>query len=102
MTCQRGHVQLQNGNSDSLFASHSDGQQGQRSFSMDQNGGRLPAEGGDEDEPAQRKSPAQMTDLERHGLPGLLETIRSDNSGVSSLAIGHDLTTLGLDLNSSE
>ena len=43
-----------------------------------------------------------MTTLEKFGLPGLLDTIRSENPDVSSLAIGHDLTTLGLDLNSSE
>lgn len=48
------------------------------------------------------KSPGQMTELDRFGLNGLLEMIRSDNSDVSSLAVGHDLTTLGLELNSTE
>ena len=45
---------------------------------------------------------SQMSELDRFGLSGLLEIIRNDNPDVASLAIGHDLTTLGLDLNSSE
>jgi hypothetical protein len=44
----------------------------------------------------------QMSDIDRFGLKGLLEMIRSDNSDISNLAIGQDLTALGLDLNSSE
>ena len=43
-----------------------------------------------------------MTELDKFGLPGLLDSVRSENPDVSNLAIGHDLTTLGLDLNSSE
>ena len=45
---------------------------------------------------------SQMNDLDRFGLAGLLETIRSDNPDVSGLANGQDLTSLGLDLNSQE
>ena len=45
---------------------------------------------------------SQMSELDRYGLPGLLEMIRNEDPNVSSLAIGHDLTSLGLDLNSSE
>ncbi|MCJ1478568.1 hypothetical protein MMC13_007249 [Lambiella insularis] len=45
---------------------------------------------------------SQMSELDRFGLAGILETIRSDNQDVSGLAIGQDLTTLGLDLNSQE
>ena len=45
---------------------------------------------------------SQMSELDRYGLAGLLEMIRNENVDVSSLAIGHDLTSLGLDLNSSE
>ena len=44
----------------------------------------------------------QMTALERWGLPGLLATVRSENPDVASLAIGQDLTQLGLNLNSPE
>ena len=45
---------------------------------------------------------SHMNDLDRYGLAGLLEMIRSENPEVSQLVIGHDLTSLGLDLNSQE
>ena len=48
------------------------------------------------------KTPTKMTPLEKWGIPGLLEKIRSNNPDESAMVIGHDLTTLGLDLNSSE
>ena len=102
---------LQNGSNDtSLFSglndlqhrpSHNQSQQG-RSV---QNQAELPnesAEGSDGTNAGDFKKPNQMSELDRFGLRGLLETIRSDNSDVSSLAIGHDLTTLGLNLNSIE
>jgi CCR4-NOT transcription complex subunit 2 len=41
-----------------------------------------------------------MSPLDRYGLLGLFSTMRSASPATSSLAIGHDLTTLGLDLNS--
>ncbi|KAL9020816.1 MAG: hypothetical protein Q9185_002000 [Variospora sp. 1 TL-2023] len=44
----------------------------------------------------------QMVPIDRWGLAGLLATIRSDNPDVAGLAIGQDLTQLGLDLNSQE
>ena len=44
---------------------------------------------------------SQMSDLEKYGLPGLLAMIRNPSQDISSLAIGQDLTALGLDLNSS-
>ena len=44
----------------------------------------------------------QMSELDRFGLPGLLATVRSENVDVASLAIGQDLTQLGLNLNSPE
>ena len=44
----------------------------------------------------------QGSDLDRWGLQGLLETIRHDNPDVSGLARGQELTSLGLNLNSSE
>ncbi|KAL8754163.1 MAG: hypothetical protein Q9184_005200 [Pyrenodesmia sp. 2 TL-2023] len=44
----------------------------------------------------------QMAAIDRWGLAGLLATIRSDNPDVAGLAIGQDLTQLGLDLNSQD
>jgi hypothetical protein len=44
----------------------------------------------------------QLNDAEKYGLPGLLDAMRNENNENFNLAIGHDLTTLGLDLNSSE
>lgn len=52
--------------------------------------------------PTTRTAPGQMTDEQKYGLPGLLDAIRNDNNENFNLAIGHDLTSLGLDLNSSE
>lgn len=45
---------------------------------------------------------AQMSDLERFGLSGLLRMIHSESPDVASLAVGQDLMTLGLDLNQAE
>lgn len=45
---------------------------------------------------------SQMNALDRFGLPGLLAIVRSDNPDVAGLAIGQDLTQLGLNLNSPE
>ena len=45
---------------------------------------------------------SQMSDLDRFGLAGILAMVRNDNQDLASLAIGQDLTQLGLDLNSSE
>lgn len=45
---------------------------------------------------------SQMSPLDRFGLAGLLATVRSENPDVASLAIGQDLTQLGLNLNSPE
>ncbi|CAK47590.1 uncharacterized protein An02g03090 [Aspergillus niger] len=42
---------------------------------------------------------AEMSELDKFGLAGLLRMIHSDNADVSSLAVGQDLMTLGLDLN---
>ncbi|KAF1946842.1 hypothetical protein EJ02DRAFT_430401 [Clathrospora elynae] len=44
------------------------------------------------------KKLSEMTDSERYGLPGLLSMIPLDSSDYSSLAMGQDLTVLGLDL----
>ena len=53
--------------------------------------------------PHRTKTPlSQMSELDRFGIAGLLETLRSENPDMSGLAIGQDLTTLGLDLNSQE
>ena len=53
-------------------------------------------------QPRERTPLSQMSELDRWGLPGLLETVRNENPDVASLAVGHDLMTLGLDLNSTE
>lgn len=45
---------------------------------------------------------AQMSDKDRFGLAGLLGMIHSENPDVSSLAIGQDLMSLGLDINQPE
>jgi CCR4-NOT transcription complex subunit 2 len=45
---------------------------------------------------------AQMGELDRFGLAGLLRMIHSESPDVASLAVGQDLMTLGLDLNQPE
>lgn len=54
---------------------------------------------------ASHQQPQQQTDAEkqaRFGLLGLLDVIRMTNADLNTLALGSDLTTLGLNLNSSE
>lgn len=48
------------------------------------------------------KKLSDMTDSERYGLPGLLSMIPMDSPDYSSLAMGQDLTVLGLDLRRPE
>jgi CCR4-NOT transcription complex subunit 2 len=48
------------------------------------------------------KKLAEMTDSERYGLPGLLSMIPLESPDYSSLAMGQDLTVLGLDLSRPE
>lgn len=43
-----------------------------------------------------------MNELERYGLPGLLAMIPNESNDHSSLAVGQDLTALGLDLSRPE
>ena len=43
-----------------------------------------------------------MNEPDRFGLAGLLEIIRNENTQMGTLAIGEDLTALGLDLNRPE
>ncbi|KAJ5105598.1 hypothetical protein NUU61_002945 [Penicillium alfredii] len=45
---------------------------------------------------------AQMSEIDRFGLAGLLRMIHSESPDVASLAVGQDLMTLGLDLNQPE
>ncbi|KAJ5175998.1 uncharacterized protein N7482_001875 [Penicillium canariense] len=45
---------------------------------------------------------AQMSELDRFGLSGLLRMIHSESPDVAGLAVGQDLMTLGLDLNQPE
>jgi CCR4-NOT transcription complex subunit 2 len=51
---------------------------------------------------APHKRLADMTDVERYGLPGLLSMIPLESPDYSSLAMGQDLTVLGLDLSRPE
>jgi len=50
----------------------------------------------------QHKKLADMTESERYGLPGLLSMIPLESPDYSSLAVGQDLTVLGLDLSRPE
>lgn len=45
---------------------------------------------------------SNMTELERYGLPGLLTMISDHSPDHSTLAVGQDLTVVGLDLNRPE
>lgn len=45
---------------------------------------------------------ADMSELDKFGLAGLLRMIHSDSPDVAGLAVGQDLMTLGLDLNQLE
>ena len=45
---------------------------------------------------------SEMTELEQYGLEGLFARINPSHPDHSSLALGHDLTTLGIDLNSPD
>lgn len=51
---------------------------------------------------AQHKRLAEMTEAERYTLPGLLSMIPLESPDYSSLAVGQDLTVLGLDLSRPE
>ncbi|KAL1598630.1 hypothetical protein SLS60_007770 [Paraconiothyrium brasiliense] len=51
---------------------------------------------------ASHKKLADMTEAERYTLPGLLSMIPMDSPDYSSLAVGQDLTVLGLDLSRPE
>lgn len=48
------------------------------------------------------KKLSDMTDSERYGLPGLLSMIPMESPDYSTLAMGQDLTVLGLDLSRPE
>ena len=45
---------------------------------------------------------SQMADIDRFGLKGLLAMTDAESLDYNKILAGHDLTTLGLDLNSSE
>lgn len=53
-------------------------------------------------QPTQHKKLSDMTESERYGLPGLLSMIPLESPDYSSLAVGQDLTVLGLDLSRPE
>ncbi|KAK3068810.1 hypothetical protein LTS18_000517, partial [Coniosporium uncinatum] len=50
-------------------------------------------------QPPQRKRIRDMTPMEKFGLPGLLAKLPPDSPDYDPLAVGQDLTVLGLDLN---
>ncbi|KAJ5565736.1 hypothetical protein N7535_007374 [Penicillium sp. DV-2018c] len=81
---------------------------GQRNFSDPQQlQQRLPENTESQDVPSAPQSTeqpplAQMSELDRFGLAGLLRMIHSESPDVASLAVGQDLMTLGLDLNQAE
>lgn len=43
-----------------------------------------------------------MSDVDKYGIAGLLRIVRNESADVASLAVGQDLTVLGLDLNQAE
>ncbi len=45
---------------------------------------------------------ASMSELDRFGLAGLLQMIRNESSDIGAIAVGQDLTALGLELNQPE
>ena len=53
-------------------------------------------------QPSQYKKLSEMSESERYGLPGLLSMIPLESPDYSSLAVGQDLTVLGLDLSRPE
>ncbi|BCS18089.1 NOT2/NOT3/NOT5 family protein [Aspergillus puulaauensis] len=55
-----------------------------------------------QDSGAEQQPLAEMSELDKFGLAGLLRMIHSDSADVASLAVGQDLMTLGLDLNQPE
>lgn len=66
---------------------------------------QLGLEGDASESPHTTKPPeslASMSELDRYGLAGLLHMIRNEGSDIGTLAIGQDLTALGLDLNQPE
>jgi len=50
-------------------------------------------------QPPQRKRIRDITPMEKFGLPGLLAKLPPDSPDYDPLAVGQDLTVLGLDLN---
>lgn len=69
---------------------------------MDQNYGGESLGSPNAQQAPQHKKLSEMTESERYGLPGLLSTIPFDSPDYSSLALGQDLTVLGLDLSRPE
>ncbi|KAI9693110.1 MAG: hypothetical protein M1822_005105 [Bathelium mastoideum] len=49
-----------------------------------------------------KKRISEMTELEQYSLEGLFARINPNHPDHSPLALGHDLTTLGIDLNSAD
>ncbi|KAI9890300.1 MAG: hypothetical protein M1814_004336 [Vezdaea aestivalis] len=76
-------------------------------FQSDPRQGQQQYEGDFSESPQATQSPdeqslSQMADLDKYGLRGLLAMIRHEGSDIGALAVGQDLTALGLDLNQHE
>ena len=59
------------------------------------------------DSPQTTQSPddlslSHMSEIDKFGLKGLLALIRHESADIGALAVGQDLTQLGLDLNQPE
>lgn len=75
---------------------------GQRSQQLDQPFGASGNVDSNTAQPSLHKKLAEMSDKERYGLPGLLSMIPLESQDYSPLAMGQDLTVLGLDLSRPE
>ncbi|PGH17840.1 hypothetical protein AJ80_04663 [Polytolypa hystricis UAMH7299] len=86
------------------FSEQSGQQQIQGSQGRQQPPGTIGPDGQESSGAARSDQPplSQMSDRDKYGLSGLLRMIHSESPDVASLAVGHDLMTLGLDLNHVE
>ncbi|KAL8993877.1 MAG: hypothetical protein Q9169_006016 [Polycauliona sp. 2 TL-2023] len=64
--------------------------------------GSLASSGGGAAQTAENVPIDEMAPIDKHGLAGLLANVRSPDADTAALAIGQDLTQLGMDLNSPE
>lgn len=93
-----GNAQPQLRGGDSVLPIGQRPQQGQFRSNFGPDAGAVGSPGGQ----PQHKKLADMTEKERYGLPGLLSMIPLESPDYSTLAVGQDLTVLGLDLSRPE